>query len=149
MNRRISLALASILMLAGCSGTTPDLGVRGGKLRPCPETPNCVNSQAEDEKHAIEPILVAAAPQKTRERLLQVVAAEKRAEVVQSDEDYIRATFRSALFGFVDDVEFYIAGQRQGRTVVHVRSASRIGKSDLGVNRKRIERIRKKMMRNG
>ncbi len=145
MKRRIPLALASALMLAGCSGTAPDLGVSGGRLTPCPETPNCVNSQAVDEKHAIEPIIVAAPPQKTKDRLLHIVASEKRAEVMQSGENYIRAAFRSALFGFVDDVEFYVTGQQEGMTVVHVRSASRIGYSDFGVNRKRIERIRQKM----
>ncbi|MEJ2056909.1 MAG: DUF1499 domain-containing protein [Desulfofustis sp.] len=148
MNQRIPLALAAVLMLAGCSGTAPELGVNNGRLTPCPKTPNCVNSQAEDEKHAIEPIVVAAAPQKTRDRLLKVVAAEKRAEIVRAEKDYIRTTFRSAFFGFVDDVEFYISGQRKDNTVVHVRSASRIGHSDLGVNRKRVERIRKKLLEN-
>ena len=146
MSKRIRLGLASLLMLAGCSGTVPDLGVRDGRLMPCPETPNCVNSQADDEKHTIAPIVAEATKQQTRDRLLQILKSEKRADVVKADEDYIRAAFRSAVFGFVDDVEFYFPEQQEGRTVVHVRSASRIGSSDLGVNRKRIERIRVRMI---
>jgi len=146
MKRKIQFGLVSVLMLAGCSGSAPDLGVREGRLKPCPETPNCVNSQADDREHAIEPIVVAKTVQETRNRLLETIRSEKRAEVVASEEHYIHALFRSAVFGFVDDVEFYIPEQQGTETVVHVRSASRLGRSDLGVNRKRIERIRNRML---
>lgn len=146
MNRKISLGLASVLVLAGCSGAEPDLGVTDGRLTPCPETPNCVNSQAGDARHAIEPIVVAGTPQAARDRLLQILESEKRADVMQVDDDYVRASFRSAIFGFVDDVEFYFAEQQDGAAIVHMRSASRLGYSDLGVNRKRIERIRGRML---
>lgn len=137
--------LLSLVLLTGCSVTRPELGVNNGRLMPCPETPNCVNSQATDEAHRIAPIRFSGTRQEARNRLLQLLGSEKRTKILTAREDYIRAEFTSALFRFVDDVEFYLSGPEAGDTVIHVRSASRIGYSDLGVNRKRIERIRRKL----
>jgi uncharacterized protein (DUF1499 family) len=122
----------------------PDLGINKGKLLPCPKTPNCVNSQAVDEKHYIQSIRYAGTRQQARARLLQILASEKRTKMLTTQKNYIRATFTSALFRFVDDVEFYFPEKQAGETVIHIRSASRVGYSDLGANRKRIERIRSK-----
>jgi uncharacterized protein (DUF1499 family) len=120
----------------------PKLGIDDSKLMPCPKTPNCVSSQAHDEKHYIEPINYSGARQAAHDRLLQIIRSEKRTEILTDQEDYIRVEFTSALFRFVDDVEFYFPKESAGDKVIHVRSASRIGNSDLGANRKRIERIR-------
>jgi uncharacterized protein (DUF1499 family) len=109
---------------------------------PCPKTPNCVSSQAHDEKHYIEPINYSGARQAAHDRLLQIIRSEKRTEILIDQEDYIRVEFTSALFRFVDDVEFYFPKENADDKVIHVRSASRVGSSDLGANRKRIERIR-------
>ena len=75
---------------------------------------------------------------------MQILESEKRTKILVAKESYIRAEFTSALFRFVDDVEFYLSEGQAGETVIHFRSASRVGSSDFGVNRKRIERVRSK-----
>ena len=126
----------------GCSGTVPDLGVNNGKLMPCPKTPNCVNSQVVDEKHYIPPIHFMGTESDAKNRILQILKSEKRIKILADETHYIRVAFSSALFGFVDDVEFYFLENQANDTIIHVRSASRVGYSDLGANRKRIEQIR-------
>lgn len=122
------------------------LGVKDGQLAPCPDTPNCVSSQATDAGHAIEPLTYDTAPAEAMRRLRQVVGAMPRTRVVSAADDYLHVEFTSAILRFVDDVEFHIdAANRR----IHVRSASRVGRSDLGVNRKRVEAIRAAFNRGG
>ncbi len=116
-----------------------NLGVRDGKLAACPGSPNCVSSQATDAGHAIAPIAVSGDPSTAVARLKSVIESMPRTEVIEAKPDYLRAEFTSQLLGFVDDVELYYDGK-----AIQVRSASRLGYSDLGVNRKRIEEIRQK-----
>ena len=144
MKKQIPVVLASLILSTGCAGTMPDPGIHNGALTPCPKTPNCVNSQAVGEKQYIQPFRYAGTRQEARARLLQILDSSKRAKILTARENYIRAEFTSALFRFVDDVEFYFPEERAGEKVIHIRSASRIGYSDLGANRKRIERIRSK-----
>ena len=120
------------------SGTRPNnLGVKDGKLAACPGTPNCVSSQGEDAQSKIEPLpMVSIADLKT------IVENMERTTIIEVTDNYLYAEFKSKLMGYVDDVEFYLDS---GANVVHVRSASRLGKSDLGVNRKRIEEIRSQL----
>jgi uncharacterized protein (DUF1499 family) len=149
MDKKIRVGLISCLLcllVSGCSGTSPELGAVSGILTPCPATPNCVNSQATDEDHRIEPFRYAGTPQEARERLLQVLKSEERGKVIAANDTYVRAEFTSALFRFVDDVEFSISTTPAGETVIDVRSASRLGSSDLGANRKRMERMRSKFI---
>lgn len=141
MNKRI-LGILLSLILAGCSGTAPNLGVNNGKLMSCPQSPNCVNSQAVDEEHFIEPIYYQGTQQAAQDHLLQILKSEQRTKILLIEGDYVRVEFTSALFRFVDDVEFYFPKEHADKTVIHIRSASRVGYSDLGANRKRIERIR-------
>jgi apolipoprotein D and lipocalin family protein len=110
------------------------------KLAPCPDTPNCVSSLAGDQKHFIEPISYEGESAAARQELLGILDSLKRVRVVRIEDDYIHAEFVSSIFRFVDDVEFYFD---EDRKLVQVRSASRTGYSDLGVNRRRIEEIRK------
>ncbi|WP_041277741.1 DUF1499 domain-containing protein [Desulfotalea psychrophila] len=142
MKKQIIVVLVNLLLLTGCAGTMSELGIKNGELTPCPKTPNCVNSQAVGEKHYIQPIRYAGTRQEMRVRLLQILEAEKRTNILTVQEDYVRVEFTSALFRFVDDVEFYFPEEQSGETVIYVRSASRLGYSDLGANRKRIEWIR-------
>jgi uncharacterized protein (DUF1499 family) len=109
------------------------------ELAPCPERRNCVSSLATDPGQRVEPLPLAGEPAEALARLAEIIEAMPRARVVESAEGYLRAEFRSLLFGFVDDLEL-AADPAAG--VVHVRSASRVGASDLGVNRRRVERIR-------
>ena len=142
MNKQILVVLVNLILLTGCSGTMPKLGINNSELTPCPKTPNCVNSQAGAEKHYIQPINYAGTQQEAHDRLLQILESEKRTKILTVQENYIQVEFTSALFRFVDDVEFYFPEEQDDETVIHVRSASRVGYSDLGANRKRIERIR-------
>jgi uncharacterized protein (DUF1499 family) len=124
--------------MLGFPGRRPtNLGVRDGKLAPCPASPNCVSSQATDAGHAVEPLRFTGDAGAAMLRLKAVVQSMPRTQIVQSTADYLYAEFTSRLLGFVDDVEFHCDGK-----VIHVRSASRLGYSDLGVNRSRVEEIR-------
>jgi uncharacterized protein (DUF1499 family) len=142
----VALPLHSAPMVASLfhfSGNRPtNLGVREGKLAPCPTTPNCVSSQSLDSAHKIEPLTYNTSAEAAFTNLKKVVQASPRAQIVDEKDHYLYAEFTSALMGFVDDVEFYLD---EGAKVIHVRSASRLGESDLGVNRQRVETIREKL----
>lgn len=132
----------ALFSFAGDRPTT--LGVTEGKLLPCPQTPNCVNSQTSelDEQHAIAPLTINASPSESWDALKAAIAEQDRAEIIQASDRYLYAEFTSRLMGFVDDVEFYLDPDAQ---VIHTRSASRLGESDLGVNRQRIETLRERL----
>ncbi|HCF26345.1 MAG TPA: DUF1499 domain-containing protein [Cyanobacteria bacterium UBA11049] len=123
-----------------------NLGVRDGKLAPCPSTPNCVCSQSEDAGHKIEPLTYKSTPQVAFSQLKQAIESQPRTKIITQTSNYLYAEFTSAIMKFVDDVEFYLD---EDAKVIHVRSASRLGQSDLGVNRKRIETIRAKLQELG
>ncbi len=126
------------------SGTPPtDLGVNDGRLKACPSTPNCVCSyaSAEDSEHAIAPLTYTGSAKDAIAKLKAIVEGMERSTINIVSDDYLYAEFSSKLMGFVDDVEFYAP---PGESVIHTRTAARLGKSDLGVNRKRTEAIREK-----
>lgn len=138
------VVLAPILYFASLSRSAVrpnNLGASNGKLRSCPTSPNCVCSQsdAKDTEHYIEAFQLPGEPKAVMERLATVIESMPRTQIVTRDDNYMHAEFTSFLFRFVDDVEFF-ADPRSGK--LHVRSASRVGYSDLGVNRKRVEEIR-------
>lgn len=109
-------------------------------LKPCPSSPNCVSSLAEeDPTHRVPPLSWAGDLAPAKARLRQAVLAAGNATFVVEEDAYWHLEFRSRIFRFVDDVEFLFMPQAR---LIHVRSASRLGHSDLGVNRKRIEKIR-------
>ena len=115
-----------------------NLGVKAGRLAPCKRTPNCVSSQADpaDREHYIAPIAFRG----SMEALRGAVESMERASVILVERDYLYAEYRTRLLRYVDDVELYY-DERLG--VVHVRSASRLGRRDFGVNRKRVEALRR------
>jgi uncharacterized protein (DUF1499 family) len=120
------------------SGTRPDnLGVKDGRFAACKTTPNCVSSQADpaDGEHYIAPIAFSG----TMHELRRAVESMTRATVIREEGHYIYAEYKSALMGYVDDVELLLDEKAR---LVQVRSASRLGRSDFGVNRKRIEELR-------
>ena len=122
------------------AGSAPEnLGLTHQQLAPCPPTPNCVVSQNADASHQIAPLLYAGDRDQARERLLKVLSVVPRTSILVSNKDYIRAESRSRIFGFVDDLEFYLP---LNQSQIEVRSSSRLGESDLGVNRRRLEQIR-------
>ncbi|MER3432607.1 MAG: DUF1499 domain-containing protein [Leptolyngbya sp. ERB_1_1] len=137
----IALPLYSpIATLFSFSGTRPtNLGLNNDRFVDCPSTPNCVNSFSTDPTHAIAPIHYSVAPETAIAALKQTIESLPRTKIIQASGDYLYAEFTSKIMGFVDDVEFYID---KPANVIQVRSASRLGESDLGVNRQRIESIR-------
>jgi uncharacterized protein (DUF1499 family) len=108
-------------------------------LAPCPGAPNCVSSVAADAAHRVEPLRFTGPPAAALERLRKIIEALPRARVTRADATSLHAEFTSWLFRFVDDVDCVVDADAG---VIHVRSASRVGYSDLGVNRKRVEQIR-------
>jgi uncharacterized protein (DUF1499 family) len=110
-----------------------NLGAKNGRLAPCKRSPNCVSSQADpsDREHYIAPLKASM------EDVRKAVEALPRTRIVLAHPGYLYAEFRSKLLGYVDDVEFFFDG-----AVVQVRSASRLGRRDFGVNRARVEKIR-------
>ena len=120
------------------SGTRPtNLGVKSGNLADCPSSPNCVNSQSTNPQSQIDPL-----PAVSISELKKVIEAMERTTIIEATDSYLYAEFKSKLMGYVDDVEFYLD---PAANVIQVRSASRLGQSDLGVNRQRIETIRQKL----
>ena len=128
-------------LLGACSGERPaHLGVRGGQLAPCPDRPNCVSSFAGDPEHYVAPLLFSAPAPEVMRRVKAALKKMDRVTLVEEKPNYIYAEFTSRVFRFVDDVEFYL-DEKTG--TLHFRSASRLGYSDLGVNRERIETIKR------
>ena len=125
-------------MLA-CAGKPPtNIGVNDGRLAPCPDSPNCVSSQDDRTQCHISPIAFTGETAMARKAMKQVILGMSGTRIVTETPEYIHVEFKSRIMGFVDDVEFYFPEE----SIIHIRSASRVGYSDLGVNRKRIQKIR-------
>ncbi|MGE0376669.1 MAG: DUF1499 domain-containing protein [Planctomycetaceae bacterium] len=131
-----AVALAGLVFL---SWRRPALGPIHGRLLPCPDSPNCVSSFAADDVHRIAPL---SAEDGTFERLRRFLASMPGITVIADEGNYLRAECASTVLRFVDDLEFL---HRPADGVIHVRSASRVGRSDLGANRARVEEIRRRL----
>jgi uncharacterized protein (DUF1499 family) len=138
--RHIALIALGVAMF-GCTGTRPsNLGITAGRLRPCPTSPNCVSSEAGTADAWLTTPLRSAGTA-DMSRLAGLLRTWPRAMVVTATDSYIHAEFTSRLMRYVDDVEFRYDSAAHA---IQVRSASRLGRSDLGVNRKRVDAIREK-----
>lgn len=109
------------------------------QLVPCPSSPNCVSTQAQNEDHAIAPFRYQKTRAEAKEALKAIIRSLPRTKLVEEDETYLHYEFTSLIMGFVDDVEFLFDDETK---TIHFRSASRTGYGDLGVNRKRMEEVR-------
>ena len=116
------------------------VGLRDGKLSECPDSPNCVSSQTVKKGHTIDPLSYKGSYSEAKQALLSVISSLPRTKIIVDNDRYIHVTFTSRLMRFVDDVEFLFDDTNKQ---IHVRSASRVGYSDMGVNRKRVENLRK------
>ena len=150
MQRIIKLFVAAVIVVvllvlmgrfwaARSAPAASTLGVVGGKLPPCPDSPNCVSSQTADAEHQVDGIPFVGDAAAAQARMRQVLAEMPRTRIVVDEPGYLRAEFRTLIFDYVDDGEFYFD---TAAGVIQVRSASRLGYSDLGANRARIETIR-------
>jgi len=107
-------------------------------LAPCPSSPNCVSTRAQGARHRMSPILFRGPAVEAQERLRRIVEGMARATITDDRPGYLAASFRSRVFGFVDDAEFVVDGEKGE---IHFRSAARTGYYDFGVNRSRMEKI--------
>src|SRR5262245_12329764 len=129
----------TMFILSAVARRPENLGVSDGRLAECPSSPNCVCSQDDRDGHAIEPLSFDGDPAEAWAKLREVLAARPRTRIATETETYLHAECTSLIFRFVDDLEFLLDAEARR---IHVRSASRAGRSDLGVNRKRVEEIR-------
>ena len=129
------------LPLVGCSVTPPKLGVSGEALKDCPITPNCFRSK-NNESQDMAPMLLKGSRAAAREKIVSIINSLPRTTIVEERDNYIRVEFRSQLIGFVDDVEFLLSQKSGDGTQIDFRSASRLGVSDLGVNKARMKNIK-------
>jgi uncharacterized protein (DUF1499 family) len=137
--RDLAVAIAASLLVA-CAGAPPtDLGVRGSRLAPCPASPNCVASDAREPDHAIAALPLAGPASEAWHAVRAAVAALPRTRIVTATDHYLHAECSSALFRFVDDLELQLLPEEG---IIAVRSASRVGYGDMGVNRRRVEDLR-------
>jgi len=135
------VALALYLFLLGLVSLTtgqPETGVVDGHLRPCPDKPNCVCSEDESASSFIEPLAFQGPTEEAWTKAMKAVL-ELGGTIEKETEDYLWATFKTRILRFVDDVELRMDRENK---VIHLRSASRLGHSDLGVNRERIEALK-------
>jgi len=141
INLKIILPVLIACFFVACSGTKPtDIGVSNGLFKACPSSPNCVSTQAEanDDKHKMSPITYTGDVATAKAKLVGIINGMERTKITENSATYIHSEFMSKTMKFVDDVEFYFDDTAK---VIHFRSASRKGHSDLGVNRKRMEAI--------
>jgi uncharacterized protein (DUF1499 family) len=147
MFARTLVAIVVVLLAAGGwlayrsqTASPPDTRLIDGRLRPCPGTPNCVSSESPDSNAQIAPVRFEGAPEAAWEKLRKAVT-ESGGRIVEERDGYLHATFTSRVFRFVDDLEIRMDA---AQSVIHIRSGSRVGKSDFGVNRERVEAVRAK-----
>lgn len=142
----LAVGVAGTFVLSLTASPPKSLGVHDGKLAELPDTPNCVSTQTENPDQRMTPLAYDGSPKDALAQLREIVESMPRSRIVEQQDLYLRAEFRSAVFRFVDDVEFLVDAEAEQ---IHFRSASRVGHSDMGVNRDRMERIRERMRRKG
>jgi len=143
MYRLVELCLALVLILFivnGCSGNRADeIGIDFSGLRGCPKSPNCVSSEAKDEQHAIEAFGLKGDPDVSWPLIQDEIVSMSGWAIVTATDNYIHVECKSRIFRFVDDLELYLNSSNE---IISIRSASRIGYSDFGANRRRVELLR-------
>jgi uncharacterized protein (DUF1499 family) len=135
----IALPVLGLALLSFLSKPPENLGVENGRLAACPGSPNCVSTQADDESHRMDPIAFTGTAVSARARLKQAILSLPRSKIVEESDTYLHVEFTTAVMRFVDDAEFLIDAENQQ---IHFRSAARVGYSDFGANRKRMNAIR-------
>jgi len=152
MNKRtppIAILLTCLIFgLGSCKTPAPtNIGLtKAGTLHPCPDSPNCVSTmeEATDKKHHIGAIYYESTMEEALEHVLATIKEMKGTEVITRELNYIHVEFTTRLMSFVDDVEFLIDDERK---TIHFRSASRVGYSDMGANRRRMEKFKEAFYR--
>jgi uncharacterized protein (DUF1499 family) len=132
-----TIICVSSIVFIGCGKSIT--GIQDGRLMPCPSSPNCVSSYETDASHSIDALTYKGSRENAQKAVLSILTEMPAVKIITSEDGYIHAEFRSRIFQFVDDVEFQFL---ETPRVIHMRSSSRVGYSDLGVNKKRMAQIR-------
>ncbi len=132
------IAILGLALLSSTARRPANLGVVNGKLAAMPDSPNAVSSYAENPEMRLAPIPYTTSDRKMIEKIAAVIRDLPRTNIMEQTDNYLHAEFRSLIFRYVDDVEFYAD---ESTKQVQFRSASRVGYSDMGVNRRRMEGI--------
>lgn len=131
------------MAVTGCSGTKPDRAFdKAQRLPGCPDRPNCVSSESLDAEHRIEPFVIKGDPLPVWKEIRRIISDLPRTVIVEATDRYLHAESKSRIFGFIDDLELQLD---LATGAVCVRSASRVGYSDMGVNRRRVEELRDRL----
>jgi uncharacterized protein (DUF1499 family) len=147
LERRIKIVALFLIVISAvaCAGHAQDSrSATPADLAPCPDSPNCVSTKSKDPDRAMTPLPYLKSGRESMDRLVGIVQEMKRATIASATPSYLHVEFRSALFRFVDDVEFV---PDDSARVIHFRSASRAGYYDFGVNRKRMKEISDRYLR--
>lgn len=112
------------------------------QLPPCPSSPNCVSSQAKDENHFIAPFKITGSVDEAWAALQKALLGQKRTVITSETGNTLHAQATSLVFRFVDDIDAILDADAR---IIHIRSASRVGYGDFGVNRRRVERLRSEL----
>lgn len=144
---RLRLAVLAAIFISGCASSPPEsLGLQQGGLAPCPDSPNCVSTESQTESHATQPFVLKLPPEEAWPLVREAVASLPGTVVVSADDEYIHAESTSPLMRYVDDLELQL---QAGKGRIAVRSASRIGWSDMGANRERVWELRRALAAKG
>ena len=137
------LTIILVVVVIGCAGSqiVDDMKQKDA-LSACPDSPNCVSSESQEGRHAVDPMQLKGQSETEWAQVLEVVGHLPRVRVVTATELYLHATLKSRLLGFIDDLELKLYPQTN---MISIRSASRSGKYDFGVNRRRVESLRKQL----
>ncbi len=147
MRYRSAICLLATFFALSCSGSRPERAdVDSAELPPCPDSPNCVSSDETRESHRVPPLELTVPASEGWPAAIEVVSQLPRTEILSQTNTYLHAECSSAIMRFVDDLELRL---HPGRNQIAIRSASRIGYGDLGVNRDRVETIRAALVERG
>ena len=134
------MTIAAVAVLIGCAGSGKDIDMNQlDRLSGCSGPPNCVSSESEDPRHSVAPMQLVGDSANEWAGIQDVVGRLPRSRIVKSTDRYLSVTLKSSVFGFIDDLELKLDLQTK---MISIRSASRRGYFDLGVNRRRVENLR-------
>lgn len=144
---QLLMGVMMLMIFTGCSGSKPDtIGVSDNRLAACPDSPNCVSSDAQDEKQRVLPFFLVSNTAEKWAEVIDVIGTLPRTTLITQTDRYLHAECKSRIFRFVDDLEL-LMNPESGE--ISIRSASRVGYSDMGVNRKRVESLRQILLEKG
>ncbi len=139
--KNFALLLMIGFFMMGCSSFQPrDLSQKSLSIADCPSSPNCVSSQSKSSSHKVEPFQFVGSLEQFHQLAKKIQTDLPRTQIIRIEGPYVHFVVTSKLFRFKDDVEFYFL---ESESLIHVRSASRLGHSDLGANRARVEQMEK------